>query len=133
LIKANERAKIVARKIIFIRFRDNRIRRAHVKITLNKIRLESGLNKLKLEENLSRKAQQIGSALVARQSPPLLFTDQPLRNMTLCYYTQDLELIPENLKAKIMSPGLKNAGLHLFFVKTAEFARGAYLVTIILE
>ncbi len=100
---------------------------------LNKIRLESGLNRLRLGKNLSRKAQQIGSALVARQSPPLLFTDQPLRNMTLCYLTQDLELIPENLKAKILASGLKNVGLDIAFVKTVEFTRGAYLVTVILE
>jgi uncharacterized protein YkwD len=101
--------------------------------TLNKIRLESGLERLGLEERLSRKAQEIGSALRARQSPPLLFTDHLLRNMTLCYYTQGLELIPENLKAKILASGLKHAGLDIAFVKTAEFSRGVYLVSIILE
>lgn len=100
---------------------------------LNKIRLESGLERLKLEENLSRKAQEIGSALVARQSHLLLFLDHSLRDMTLCYYTQDLELVPDNLKAKILAAALENAGIHIFFVKTADFLRGAYLVTIILE
>ncbi len=100
---------------------------------LNKIRLQFGLKSLHLEESLSRKAQQIGSALVARQSLALLFTDQPLRNMTLFYYTQDLELIPDTLKAKILASGLKNVGLDIAFVKTVEFVRGAYLVTVILE
>jgi hypothetical protein len=98
---------------------------------LNKIRLESGLKSLRLEEKLSREAQKIGVALLARKNPPPLLTDHPFR--VLFYYSQELDFIPQGFQPEIIAPAFNKVGLSVIFVKTARFLRGAYLVTIVLE
>lgn len=106
-----------------------------VLLSVNNLRQKKGKRELKPNKKLDKEAEELVKTMIAQRGASPIALPGLERTAIFSYVTEDLTMIPKNIKNRIENDLVKHTqiGVGILYAKNQNFPRGAFWVYLLIE